>query len=286
MNVDNLIRQFDRVNLELVPTRRPIVGTGNQDIFQMDIRKKAKASGEVFLVWPGAESNLAMVQAADKKLEQVVLFVKEEERHFWERVPLPWRQDEKLTEAQVRERHPNLGRRPLVLNDGAWWVSRKTPAENRHFLVGRDERQLFMCRLPGSPTSVMEAHKILKNPNLENLERKGEGKTVRQGEWFFVPLSEAEFWEIEKLAKAKTDLVHRRVGINRFIPRTGKPHMADELISTTPVGVSDPRIYVRGGVRHPDHKTVFFYKWHRVLRNNEAVASTGSVSLFGGRWID
>ena len=31
----------------------------------------------------------------------------------------------------------------------------------------------------------------------------------------------------------------------------------------------NPRVYVRGSVRHPDHKTVLLTGWHEVLSNTE-----------------
>jgi hypothetical protein len=284
MNVENLIKKFEKANLELVAARRPIARTGNDAVFQMDISTKvAKGRDEIFTVWPGAESNVAVVQAFDAKLEQVVLFVKEDARQFWERIPTSrWRVVRTLED--IRKRFSTIGNLPIVKSGGVFWVSRTTPAEKRHFLVGRDERQLFMCRLPHPCTSVLQAHAALKNPQIESLELRADGKTVRQGEWFFVSVPEAEDREIERAVAEGASPIHRRRGIGSFIARPGKPHVADEIVVHRPVGFSENRVYVRGAVRHPDHKTVKLLHWHLVLRNSEPLAATSS--LFGGRWMD
>ncbi len=31
----------------------------------------------------------------------------------------------------------------------------------------------------------------------------------------------------------------------------------------------NPELYVRGWVRHPDHKTIILHDWHRVVVNRE-----------------
>lgn len=285
MNVENLIKKFEKANLELVTARRPIARTSNDNVFQMDISKKvAMGRDEIFTVWPGAESNVAVVQAFDRKLEQVVLFVKEDARQFWERIPTP-RWGATRTIERIRRQFSVPGAPPIAKNGGVWWVSRETPAEKRHFLVGRDERQLFMCRLPHPCTSVLDAHAALKNPQLESLERRGDGKTIRQGEWYFVSVPEAEEREIETVLTSGAAVIHRRRGINSFISRPGKQHVADEIVVHRPVGFDENRVYARGAVRHPDHWTVRLPRWHLVLRNSEPLAAT-NLSLFGGRWMD
>jgi len=286
MNIENLIRRFDQVRLELAPVGQPIARTSNRDMFQMDVRKKSAAGrDERFVVWPGAEGNVAVVQASDRALEQVVLFVKEEEREFWERIPMGRLRMHKATPETIRARLPALGQMPIAKHAGDWWVSRTAPAAKRHFLIGRDERQLFMCRLPRACTSVVEAHEVLKAPQLASLERDGDGKTIRQGEWFFIALPEVELGDVEGRARANGAVVRRRTAISAFIARPGKAHVADEIVLHRPIGVTDDRVYVRGAVRHPDHKTIKLLRWHRVLRNNEPLPASG-VSLFGGRWID
>ena len=72
------------------------------------------------------------------------------------------------------------------------WVRRSTDARKRHFLVGRDERQLFMCRLPRACTTVAEAHAALRVPEAKMEARSVLERALRQGEWFFVPAEAAD----------------------------------------------------------------------------------------------
>ena len=37
--------------------------------------------------------------------------------------------------------------------------------------------------------------------------------------------------------------------------------------------VRNPHVFVRGTVRHPDHKTIFLEGWHEVLMNTETQAA-------------
>jgi hypothetical protein len=115
---------------------------------------------------------------------------------------------------------------------------------------------------------------------------------VRQGEWFFIPAP--------KLVVPKNEIVH-----NEPIRRgAGKPHLCEQLCRTggevvwvnskysnglthsqyvalpeherrkTPWRsmVRDARVYVRGKIRHPDHKTIGLQIWHRVVMNTETRA--------------
>jgi hypothetical protein len=118
---------------------------------------------------------------------------------------------------------------------------------------------------------------------------------TRQGEWFFVPTP-----------GLKVD--HKLILRNEPIARGngGKPHWADYCYRiggesvyvclrypnglTVPayeglirdkqdakrwpwrLMVRDARVYVRGQVRHSDHKTVGLHDWHRVFMNTETRA--------------
>jgi hypothetical protein len=158
----------------------------------------------------------------------------------------------------------------IVVTRGRGFVRRMTTSTQRHFLVGRDERQLFMCRLPNACTSVREAHETLRPPEVKD-------DAIRQGEWFFLTLPQHELDGL-KHDLAKQQIWPRlKVSIGSIIIRRGKPHVADELV------VRKGKVYVRGAVRHDDHQTIRFYEWRQVVRNRE-VDEVGS--LFGGTWID
>lgn len=140
----------------------------------------------------------------------------------------------------------------------------------RHLLVGQDERQLFMCALPRACTSVKEAHAALRPRMPKN------DKTIRQGEWFFVPATEWDKAQVERALRGNHTVVRKSAAINHFIPRAGKPHVVDEIV---PFGA----LYARGAVRHPDHKTIWLRDWHRIVKNLEVVPGS---TLLGGTWID
>jgi hypothetical protein len=179
--------------------------------------------------------------------------------------------------------------------------------EKRKFLCGHDERHWFVCAVPGkSVAGVLTAFRALQPPlvkyvthvNLKrrkNLFRRRNEAYVRQGEWFFVPAPDLEVDE-------------RVVTRNEPLTRGGgsKPHVCqyayrDGGLSVLaceqhPEGVSeseyrailaanekarrwrwrrlfrDPLLYVRGTVRHDDHRTIVLDGWHRVVMNTEASA--------------
>jgi hypothetical protein len=173
--------------------------------------------------------------------------------------------------------------------------------EKHRFLLGHDERHWFVAGIPEStPVSrVRDAKYALKPDAVQNIEhglrtkdrdRRVNGVRVRQGEWFFLPASGVQ---VEKLLVLPNEPIVRSRG--------GKPHVCEELyrfggetVYVSP-GASNglteeqyralpdqersrwnwrvmrrnPRVYVRGRVRHPDHKTVVLDGWHEVLSNTE-----------------
>ena len=114
----------------------------------------------------------------------------------------------------------------------------------------------------------------------------------RQGEWFFLPVPG---FAVDEALVLRNEPLRRGDG--------GKPHWAEScyrsggetvhVCSRHPNGVTEPRyqhilasnpkakgwgwrsmrrnpgVYVRGGVRHADHKTIVLHGWHRVLMNTE-----------------
>jgi len=176
--------------------------------------------------------------------------------------------------------------------------------EKRRFLLGHDERHWFVCGIPEKTpvTRVRDAIQALKPDSIIEREhgirvrernRRSNHARTRQGEWFFVPVPEA---------RVNKRLILRKEPLQRF-PRS-KPHMCDELFrqggetvyvdfaadqaltqseynrltseqrarGTWRVMKRNPRVLVRGAVRHPDHKTVFLDEWHEVFINTEEEA--------------
>lgn len=326
-STENLVKMFGKAGLKLVPAKTPINGS-NEDIFQLDIKRLRKndAGSEYFEVWPGHEGNLAVVQSLDADLGQVVLMVKEPKREFLDEIrDFKWTLRSKpagvsarqwliqkiagVTEKDIQaggmynfalQRQRRVSEN-LVEKSGKWFMKQTTTDRTRHFLLGRDERQLFMCQLPRPCTSVAQAHECLKAPNLKMFEGRAPGRTIRQGEWFFVNTSDEEQEVLEKGIKTGKINVVEKANIGAIFRRRGKPHTADFLCTHTfpkktkkgvgadasqaKIEYEERAVFVRGAIRHSDHKTVKFSKWRRVVKNNEQEA-TGSFGGFGGSYID
>jgi hypothetical protein len=200
-----------------------------------------------------------------------------------------------ILEVQPRERH-------LVL------LARVPESPGREtksrFLLGHDERHWFVAAIPErNPVSTVAAAKQALKPESVLL-READVRTrvrnrrvnkarIRQGEWFFVPANGLGV-RPERLFKNEP---LRRGG--------GKPHVCQELyraggemvyvnrqnpngltqaeysrlsqkVRTQPGWnrmVRNPRVFVRGTVRHSDHKTIFLEGWHEVFMNTETRAA-------------
>lgn len=202
--------------------------------------------------------------------------------------------DQNIT--QVLDVQPSMRHLLLMSNQGG---------EKHKFLCGHDERHWFVAAVPeqASVSTVRTAFDALK-PNavrvVENRlgvkprhrNRRRNEAFIRQGEWFFVPVGNPGF--------INERLVLRHEPISRG---GGKPHICEELVrqggelvyvsSQYPGGLTEPErnrlfgsnprlrnlhwvaqrrnpsVFVRGRVRHPDHKTIFLDGWHQVLMNTE-----------------
>ncbi len=247
---------------------RPI-GTGNADIFGMDIQRKLARDWrtEYFRIWPGHAENRIEVLGTDARLRQLVLLVHEPERTFEMRVgKFGWRADDPRIVRADGKRH--------------WIVREQTPDSKRHYLCGVDERQLFIAELPRGVSTVRDAHRVLKADEVVLAE--GKRRVKRQGEWFFLELTPEEERRLE--AELPTAIVWRR----RPIGIGGHPHTADEIVRLPGVALEHGHpvrredVFVRGRVRHVDHKTVVFTSWRKVVRNTEPNAG----KMAGIAWID
>jgi hypothetical protein len=179
--------------------------------------------------------------------------------------------------------------------------------EKHKFLCGHDERDWFAAAVPeGNASTVLTAMEALKPGEVlqaqarkrlkrRNRNRRHNKAFIRQGEWFFIP--EPDLVVDPKLVLSNEPLARGR----------GKPHRADFAYRTGgetvyvsrdyPLGLTEPEykrllaekpsmkrlpwtamrrdagVYVRGRVRHPDHKTIHLDVWHRVLPNTENKAA-------------
>lgn len=181
------------------------------------------------------------------------------------------------------------------------------PDHKSKFLCGHDERDWFVAGVPDNrpvynvstamealkPREVLAAQSQKKIKHKDKKRRKTEAY-VRQGEWFFIP---AKGLVVEESLILKDEPL-RRGG--------GKPHMAEFAYrrgGTTvwfhpvhaPNGilptsfrklteeqrkqpnwrsmVRDAEVFVKGAIRHADHKTVHLDGWYKVVPNNESRAN-------------
>ena len=280
----NLVSRFAGAGLTLRLADAPFLGAGSTDVFQVDIRRAraSDARSEYFLAWPGRGDDTVQIRASDPREKQLVLTVREEGGSFEEAVPAWMLRQSKRPNADdtLRALARRLTLRPeeiVMRDDGAAFVRRSVSRTQRHLLAGRDERQLFMCELPRPCTSVKAAHDALRAPTVRKT-RSALEAPVRQGEWFFLATRGAFLAIVEAHVAKSTTLVHRHASIGAFIARRGKPHVADELVVVPRAGV-----FVRGAVRHADHKTVHFQTFRQVVRNLEVDQAR---SVLGGTWID
>jgi hypothetical protein len=260
-NKDGLVEKFKKAGLVL---KFGTVMGSNKDVFGMRVERAihGNARSEMFVMQCGHEDNTIQVMDMNSEFGQVVLLVKEEARRFF-------------TE------HKDYKTKKMIKT----WHT--TPKSTRKFLAGRDERQLFMCQVKATATTVAQAHQLLKNPTVHTAEGKL-GRAARQGEWFFLPCSDAEIQEIERHIKKSEVAIRKKVRL----PSPGKPHTAEEYLAMASPKLSHgfsvqlrDNIFVRGKITHADHETVTFSRWRRVLRNMEE-GRDGDRGGRMGTWID
>jgi len=289
LSVENLKRQFERIGARLEVTEivaehldRPIVDWHTKKPFHwtkvapFSANVRQDEDGEHFTmrigdnskVPPGASSNegpnLSKIQVLD---------------------------------VQPKDRHLLL---QVVIGEG-----RNMQVDK--LLMGHDERHWFIARSSGStvqeakenlkPEVVRERQKQVKVKRSKRQKRKN-AAFVRQGEWFFMP--EPDFYPEKGTILSKNEPLRRGAG---------KPHMAEECCriggtvvmfhaTYAPNGISvvayeklcsenaidkafrrlgwrsmtrDAVVYVRGKIRHPDHKALKLRVWHLVVPNTEQV---------------
>jgi hypothetical protein len=181
---------------------------------------------------------------------------------------------------------------------------REGPDKNK-YLCGHDERHWFVAGIPErAPVgTVRQAKEALQPSDVQSaLGRKRVGGKarlrrknaafVRQGEWFFLPVRDMV---IDAALVLRTEPLHRGAGGKahwaEFCYRTGGETVY--LCSRYPQGVPEtmyrailannrgaarwnwqtarrnPGVFVRGHVRHSDHRTIMLHGWHQVLMNTE-----------------
>jgi len=266
----SLVRRFAAADLALQVAPVPLSSDAStRDIVQLDIvRTRERHAREEFRLWAGSASNRVEVCTADRKMKQLVLLVHEPPRRF-------------VTRVSKRE---NV-RGARVVREGPFWldVELTTPEQKRHFLCGRDESHLFIARLPHSAPTIRAAHDALRPVGVRHAEQVESAKSIRQGEWFFVELSPSEARDVE--SEATRFDAHRLQRVSLAIAsaasRPGRAHVADDVLVVFERNSNGRRVFARGAVRHPDHKTIELRSWRAVFLNSEV-----SAQLPGMRWVD
>lgn len=198
------------------------------------------------------------------------------------------------TTAQVVDSRPDLRHLLLLVRNGP---------DKLKYLCGHDERHWFAAAIPADEGlhNVEQALESLKPQAVRarqgklkpaaRLRRKND-IYVRQGEWFFLPMP---MMDVDDKLVLKNEPISRGGG--------SKPHLCQFLYRQVgePVYVHDrfPQglresdyrtylsknksaarwkwslryrsegVFVRGMVRHPDHKTIYLRGWHQVFMNRE-----------------
>ena len=177
-------------------------------------------------------------------------------------------------------------------------------AGTHKFLCGHDERDWFAAAVPGGGgvSNVRQAMEALKPIEVrtaqqalqvkrQHLNRRRNAGFVRQGEWFFVPVTGMAVDPLlvirnEPLIRGRgkphiAEFVYREGGQRVFVSREYPNGLSEsryrQLLKKDPTKArlrwsvlrQNPQAYVRGTVRHPDHKTIRLDEWHRVLTNTE-----------------
>ena len=202
------------------------------------------------------------------------------------------------SEAQVEVLDVEPGDRHLLL------MVREEGAKSK-FLCGHDERHWFVAAIPESAPvgTVRAAKEALKPAEVQAIQarlglrwadrnRRKNAAYQRQGEWFFVPAPDLEIDEAlvvrnEPITRGNGSKPHRaalcfRSGGETVYVCDRYPNGISEvnyrrLLEKRPEARSwlwsvrqrNATVYVRGHIRHADHKTIKLDGWHRVLMNTE-----------------
>lgn len=304
--MENLTKRFADAGLKLVIMSKPMVASrGAEDIVQIDIKRaiKGNARSEYFQIYPGRGDTSIQIRDVDKANNQLVLMVKEGKKVFEEEISLR-RVTGEIFERRIKEEARRSGATIVRMdsNKSKATLRRTTPPEIRYYLMGVDERQLFIARLTEACETVEKARKSL-GKTVQFADGKKANSADRQGEWFFIETTDAQRLNIADKIKEGKALLYQKAAIGNYhrVRRNGgKPHTADELVvldrsaiaesDILPHGfpVADSQVFVKGAVRHADHKTVVFKHWRLVVANNEGneTARVGRIASNGMSWID
>lgn len=193
--------------------------------------------------------------------------------------------------------------------------------EKVKFLCGHDEREWFSSQLPNTGITTVDTAKLALAPKAvitkqkkkrlkikDRIKRKTE-VSLRQGEWFFVPVNIDDpkmdvILRNEPLMVSNVrggskphiaEFAFRTGGTVVYVPQLSFGLMRDDSIDRERLGaglterekkkyfrehpeskrwnwthqIRNPKFYVKGKIRHPDHATLKLRGWHQVHMNEE-----------------
>jgi hypothetical protein len=279
--------RFDRACLKESFSKVPVglkllggpINPRSPSIFQMNIHH-SRQFGEYVQIWPGDRRNEIEVLSIDRSLVQLVLRVKEPRRPYVEVV----KKTAFVSASSVAERVHAAGGRILRETHYDWRVELWTPEFDRRYLCGMDDLHLFIAQIQMGDT-VAQAHESLKPELVRQREAALPRSIQRQGEWFFVPLSEEESQRLDEHLNVWSGAVKKRAPVGAG----ERPHVADVVVTIDRRVRSKrreyrrPEVYARGLVVHPDHRNLQLSEWRRVVRNAEIRTTNDQLRL---SWID
>jgi hypothetical protein len=216
---------------------------------------------------------------------------------------------EQEIEVSVLDVQPVAKHLLLMVKDAA------SPKLKQKFLCGHDERHWFVAAVPEAAhtATVRDAQEALKPADVRASQVRAGVKTkarnrrrnagfVRQGEWFFIPAPDLHVKDLLALRNEPlrrglgkphfAEFLFRQGGVSVHVcpqfPNGLTDHEYGELIRREPekrhlrwqVMRRNPEVYVKGRIRHPDHKTTVLPGWHRVVPNTENRAAAGRNVAF------
>lgn len=143
--------------------------------------------------------------------------------------------------------------------------------QDRYYLSGLDEGNYFLVELPSWCDRVKDAYYILSGLSEYHFDNYQQGYIKRQGEFFFHPTGETgkpSIFADQKKAIPEEIIFKKGFDIQKFFDplSNGNSHkVRDSLILCN--GSYD--LYVRGSIRHPQHKMLSLgEQWHKVTKNS------------------
>lgn len=226
--------------------------------------------------------NLGDISIADtnRERDRLVQTILHEERVYNSSGDLPWRLsldtaflsrlqivDIEVPGENIYESH--TGYKQLVVRVTVQVIEKSDTT----ILAGKDESNTFISVLKKPVDSVAKAHRELLPPELKKLTKHQLAKVKRQGEYFFVPVSDKEAQDA--LKSNEDDMLRGRVELEKEDADGNcvfSGHMLTGLlICDTEEGRGRKVEYAFGEVNAPRHKSLFLPTLHKVLLNNETV---------------